>query len=120
MILRSCIFTLALVCAGSAHGESLSQPPMVLKPYQPDARPQATDPVKARPRLASVYAEANALRAAGIARTSLDRRFAEDDAVGSVGFLCGLQPSHDFSGGASAYGSDPQGRFLGAKLSRAF
>lgn len=68
----------------------------------------------ATPR-AQVFDQANALRAAGLARTSLDRRFGDDGATGSVGFLCGLQPSGD-----NRAGSDPHGRFVGAKLSFAF
>jgi hypothetical protein len=34
--------------------------------------------------------------------------------------MCGLQPGHNDSGGAAAYGSDPHGRFVGAKFSLAF
>lgn len=109
-----------MALASAAQAEDAPKPIVVLKPYALDVRRQALDPVKAKPRLASVYAETNALRAAGIARTSIDRRFNGDDATGSLGFLCGIQPSHDFSGAASAYGSDPHGRFLGARLSRAF
>lgn len=70
---------------------------------------------------AESFAQANALRAAGVARTALDHRFARDDeVVGSLGFLCGLHENLDNSGGARAYGFDPNGRFLGAKLSFAF
>lgn len=71
--------------------------------------------------LAPRDAEAYALKRAGIARTSVDRRFAQDnDLTGSLGFLCGLQPGAERSGVAAARGHDPSGRFLGAKLSLAF
>lgn len=52
----------------------------------------------------------------GIVRTAVERRFSAETLVGSAGFLCGLQdhPVHD--GSAGAYGSDPDGRFLGASL----
>ncbi len=114
------VATLALSLAGAAHAQGAPLPPLVLKPYDQEGGPPARDPAKAKPRLSSPYAGANALRAAGLARTSVERRFADEGAVGSVGFLCGLQPSHDFSGGASAYGVDPHGRFLGARFSRVF
>ena len=52
----------------------------------------------------------------GIVRTAVEHSFSDERLVGSAGFLCGLQdhPVHD--GGAGAYGSDPDGRFLGASL----
>lgn len=57
---------------------------------------------------------------AGIARTSIDHRFEDDGAVGSAGYLCGLQPGEKMYGAAGAAGYDPMGKFLGAKLSVAF
>lgn len=57
---------------------------------------------------------------AGIARTSIDHRFDADDAVGSFGYLCGLNPGQKMTGAAGAAGYDPMGKFLGAKLSFAF
>ncbi len=39
---------------------------------------------------------------------------------GEAGFLCGMQPGTDNSGVASAAGYDPQGRFVGARLSLPF
>ena len=57
---------------------------------------------------------------AGIARTSIDHRFEDDAAVGSVGYLCGRDPGQRMSGAAGAAGYDPMGKFLGAKLSFAF
>jgi hypothetical protein len=56
----------------------------------------------------------------GIARTSLDRRVGDDGAVGSFGYLCGLNPGQKMTGAAGAAGYDPMGKFLGAKLSFAF
>jgi len=70
-----------------------------------------------RPRAASRYASP---LPAGIAKTSVDRRFGDDDAVGSFGYLCGLNPGQKMSGAAGAAGYDPMGKFLGAKLSFAF
>ncbi len=71
-----------------------------------------------RVSIAPEIAQANALRQAGIAKTSVDHSFA-GKATASLGFLCGLQPRADESIG-SAHGFDSQGRFLGAKLSFAF
>jgi len=62
-------------------------------------------------------AQAEALRA-GIARTSVDHRFA-DQLSGSLGFLCGLH-GDDYDETAAMRGADPAGKFLGAKLSLAF
>ena len=68
--------------------------------------------------LAAPYAEAYALRTAGIAKTSVESRLAEnDDVTGALGFLCGIQPGQKPTGAAAARGYDPSGRFLGAKLS---
>jgi hypothetical protein len=68
------------------------------------------------PRLA----EAQASRIPGIAKTSVDYRLAKEGAVGSLGFLCGLKASSDRGGAAQAYGSDANGRFVGAKVRVAF
>ena len=66
-------------------------------------------------RLVSPYDEGQVLKAAGIARTSLDRSF-NPRASASLGFLCGGQPSTNTSGAAGALGVDRDGRFLGAQL----
>lgn len=78
------------------------------------------DAARSHPSAASLYAEANALHAAGIARTSIDKTFASDKAAVAAGFICGLQPGVEKNGGAGAFGYDPHGRFIGAKFSIAF
>ena len=70
--------------------------------------------------LAPADAEAHALKVAGIAKTAVDRRLASDALVGSLGFLCGLQPGAERTGAAAARGVDPAGRFVGAKLRLSF
>jgi hypothetical protein len=70
-----------------------------------------------RPRAASRFASP---LPAGIAKTSVDHRFGDDEAVGSFGYLCGLNPGQKMTGAAGAAGYDPMGKFLGAKLSFAF
>ena len=62
--------------------------------------------------------EQAAMLRAGVARTAVDHRFA-DALTGSLGFLCGLH-GETYQGAAAMRGSDPDGRFLGAKLSLAF
>lgn len=52
--------------------------------------------------------------AAGLAQTSIERRFAHDRASGAVGFLCGRDEDH---GASTPFGDDPHGRFVGARLS---
>jgi hypothetical protein len=57
----------------------------------------------------------------GIARTSLATAFrGREDASGEAGLLCGLQPHPDRAGAAAAFGHDPDGKFIGAKLKLSF
>jgi hypothetical protein len=98
---------------------------LAVQPPSPQASPvagqAAVDLSGPKPATIRAYAETVAMREAGIARTSVDKRFSEDDKVmGSLGFLCGLQPTALDKGSAAAYGVDPQGRFVGAKLKLAF
>jgi hypothetical protein len=71
------------------------------------------------PTAAVAYADAPAPRPAGIAKTSLDHAF-DKGASAQAGFLCGLDARKDSRGAMAAYGADPQGRFLGAKLRLTF
>ena len=120
--------------AGAADAQTVSQP-LVLQPYR--AASAATEPLAvkvgggpARPAadlanpldaLAPTAIQARPMESVVFARTAVDHRFSRrDDVTGSIGFLCGLQPGHTEAGGAAAYGADPHGRFLGAKLSFAF
>lgn len=66
------------------------------------------------------YANPGPARIPGVARTSVDRKLAADDVIGSLGFLCGLEPGAGDKGLAAARGYDPSGRFVGAKLRFAF
>lgn len=60
-------------------------------------------------------------RIPGVAKTAVEYgRTKDGGAASSVGFLCGLKPSADRSGAGQAYGVDPTGRFVGAKLRVAF
>jgi hypothetical protein len=94
---------------------------LAAQPSAPATGQAAPDLSGPKPATLRAYAETVAMREAGIARTSVDKRFSEDDKVmGSLGFLCGLQPTALDKGSAAAYGVDPQGRFVGAKLKLAF
>ncbi|MBS0362676.1 MAG: hypothetical protein JSR98_14970 [Proteobacteria bacterium] len=81
--------------------------------------PDIADPLdpQARPKLV-----VDPLSDAVFARTSVDHHFgrSEGGATASAGVLCGRMPGHGDNGGAAAYGVDPHGRFVGAKLSFAF
>lgn len=105
--------------AGAADAQVAPPTPGALSPYRVGAEPTrlTIDISGAR---ALPYAQANALKAAGLAQTAIDHQFARDGLVGSAGFLCGLQPGQNDTGGAAAHGFDPQGRFVGAKLRLAF
>ena len=54
-----------------------------------------------------------------IARTSLAKALGSRQSA-EAGFMCGLMPHPDTSGAAAAFGHDPHGRFVGAKLKVAF
>ncbi|THD81258.1 MAG: hypothetical protein E7812_05030 [Phenylobacterium sp.] len=72
------------------------------------------------PAIGVAYAQAPPERPAGVATTAIDHSFDRKGVVGSVGFLCGLDSRLDNAGGMGAFGTDPQGRFVGAKLHLAF
>ncbi len=99
-----------------AHAETATPEARVLAQAVVAARDAGPGLDLSRPHAKSRYASP---LPAGIARTSLDHRF-DDDAVGSFGYLCGLNPGQKMTGAAGAAGYDPMGKFLGAKLSLAF
>jgi hypothetical protein len=119
---------LAVASAAAAQ----TAPPLRLSPYRPDVAapslPVKTAAARATPDLANpldplapTVLQSKTMDSAVFAKTAVDRRFSRsEDVTGSLGFLCGLQPGHTEAGAASAYGTDPHGRFLGAKLSFAF
>ena len=120
---------LMLAGGGAAQAQRLK-----LSPYRIDPTGGTPLPLKAmappRPApdlanpldpLAPTAIQVRSVESAVFARTAVDHRFSRrQDITGSLGFLCGLQPGHTESGGAGAYGSDPHGRFVGARLSFAF
>ncbi|WP_304178348.1 hypothetical protein [Phenylobacterium aquaticum] len=114
--MRLALFVLLASLGAAAAQAQPTDPRLAL-----DAAVMATGPApQVRLTLAEPYAQAYAMKQAGVARTSVDRRLRSEDVTGSLGFLCGLQPGAERSGAAAANGYDPSGRFLGAKLSFAF
>jgi hypothetical protein len=112
----------AALAAGAANAQAVSPIPVApaASPAGASAR-SSIDLSVSRTDLEIATAQANALRAAGVVQTAVDHSFApHDDVVGSLGFLCGRQPAYSHSGVAEARGYDPDGKFLGGKLSFAF
>ncbi len=108
-----CASVLLLTGAGAAQAQQASP----IDPTAPPAAAAQLDLTRIRSPFALTDAQAAMLRA-GIATTAVDHRFA-DRLTGSLGFLCGLH-GETYQGAAAMRGSDPDGRFLGAKLSLAF
>jgi hypothetical protein len=98
----------AILIAGAAHADPLRD-----AAFRPSGGPAAAAVIAAPPG-------SEPARPAGVAKTSLDHRFARDGLDGSLGFLCGLQPSAATTGAMAARGVDPNGRFLGVKLHMSF
>lgn len=118
--MKAALISLAIAAlAGAAHAQVLNPEASVLAQavVTVAARGDTAPGLNlSRPHAQSRYASS---LPAGIARTSVDHRF-DEDAVGSFGYLCGLNPGQKMTGAAGAAGYDPMGKFLGAKLSLAF
>ena len=118
--MKAFLLSLAVAAlAGAAHAETAAPDAALLAQAVVAVAPRDAGPGADRYRSPAQSRYASPLPA-GIAKTSVDRRFGEDDAVGSFGYLCGLNPGQKMSGAAGAAGYDPMGKFLGAKLSFAF
>jgi hypothetical protein len=113
---RTLVLAAALAAlAAGAHAQTFT-----LVPAQPAQQSKVADATALNAAVSSRFSEAGALKGVGVARTSVDHRFEGKDASGAFGFLCGRPDSLDERAAAGAYGSDPHGRFLGARLSLAF
>jgi hypothetical protein len=114
---RSVLFAFAvtLAAAQAAHAETPADAlrAAVMAPKPAISRPG--DAPNARITLAAPYAEAYALRTAGVAKTAVSDK--EDEITRSLGFLCGIQPGQKPTGAAAARGYDPSGRFIGYQMS---
>lgn len=126
----------AALMAGGAHAQTLapslfdlhlapaSRAPVAATPrarpagVAARATPDLADPLDplARPKLVTQTLDSEVF-----ATTAVDHKFGKrEDITGAFGLLCGRQPGHTEDGGSAAYGTDPHGRFVGAKLSLAF
>ena len=66
-------------------------------------------------------AQTAAVRIITMLPSAVNHSFDPDRRVtGSAGLLCGLKPTADTHGINGSYGPDPDGKFVGAKLSLAF
>jgi hypothetical protein len=111
---------IASIAASAAQAQTAAEA-LMSAPLKATSNGVALDLVTPAPAYAPRYAGAPQPRIPGVARTSVDRRFDDQGVVGSLGFLCGLEPGAERRGGAAATrGYDPSGRFVGAKLRMAF
>jgi len=105
----------ALSLCAAAHAAEAPQR-LVLTP----PAPAAADAAALNAAVLAPDRQAHELPQPGVAKTSIDRRFDRSSMSGSLGFLCGRPDSPDPRAGAQPFGSDPQGRFLGGRVSIAF
>lgn len=119
--MKSAALALALALAAGAAQAQTAAEALLSAPLRAPPQSLAMDLAEPTPAFAPRYAHAPEPRIAGIARTSVDRRLSDEGVVGSLGFLCGLEPGAERNAGAAATrGYDPTGRFVGAKLRVAF
>ena len=114
---KSAAVPLALaLSAGVACAEPAGPADPLMSRLQPKSAVAA-----AQPAASQAYGPSLQSRLDGVVQTSVEKRFGvRDGTVGEAGFLCGLLPHPDTSGAAAAFGHDPDGRFVGAKLSLSF
>ncbi len=108
-----------VAAAGGARAQTAPQAPPAPQQGGAYALARPVDLAFPSASLGLTDAQGEALRRAGVVRTAIDHRFNRDGVTGSLGFLCGL-PSDPDGGASSVRGYDPQGRFLGAKISFPF
>ena len=111
------VFAAVSLAAGAAHAEA---PALVVAQAQPILQSRLSDAATLNGAVSSRFQEAAALKGVGMARTSFDASLNRSGASGAFGFLCGRPDSLDDRAAARPYGSDPHGRFLGARLSLSF
>lgn len=114
---RAVLFAFAAATLGAGAANAATEADALRAAVMPQkaAVSRPGDAPNARIILPSAYTESYALRTMGVAKTSVSET--EDEITRSLGFLCGIQPGQKPTGAAAARGYDPNGRFLGAKLS---
>ncbi|MBL8770679.1 MAG: hypothetical protein JNK30_04800 [Phenylobacterium sp.] len=118
VIILAAAAAMAVAAATDADAETLSPQAGALIAATRAAPPGQ---LQSQPAFAPRYAGERPVRIPGVAQTAVDAKLsADDDVMGSLGFLCGLKPGAEKYGIAGARGYDDTGRFLGAKLRVAF
>ena len=107
-----CSLVAALALAGVAQAETPSLAALNAA-VRPALAPQGTAAPPLRP-------DARAFQHITMMKIAIAQRLTSDGLTGSLGLLCGRQPNRDISGGAGAFDKDPEGKFVGAQLSRTF
>ena len=113
------ITALALAAATLGGGLAQAQTTPAISRIPLATKPPAKALDLTAPGLPVLYSRAPVALPTGVARTSIEGR-APGGGVLSSGVLCGLKPNADDSGAARAYGYDPDGKFVGAKLAFSF
>jgi hypothetical protein len=106
-----------VLLAGTAHGQPVQ---LTLDPALAKASAVHITPIDLTALRSTGFtdAEAEALRT-GVARTSVDQRLGQG-LTASLGFLCDPHAAIKYDAATARPGADPEGKFLGAKLSLAF
>lgn len=118
---KTAALALIFLAAGASAQAETATEALMAAPLKATPAGVARDLPVSSAAFAPRYAHAPAPRIPGVAKTSVDRRFSDQGVVGSLGFLCGLEPGAERRGGAAgARGYDATGRFVGAKLRVAF
>lgn len=104
----SLTLTIWVLLGGTALAQTARSDPDSVRRLAEAVRPHApaaslATPIDARPEV--------------VAQTSIERRFGDGRISGALGFLCGRPDSAAETGRETPLGSDPHGRFLGARLS---
>lgn len=126
MMLRPLAALAALSLPLAAHAASRTEAALeqyraeaaVTPPAPLRAAPAKSPPSLSDPRLFLARADEAPTRTKGTVQTAVDVRFSPK-AVGSLGYLCGLQPGPNDRGGVRS-SSDPAGTFLGGQFKVAF
>jgi len=114
------LIALAVVASLAAGGAAQAQTQVTAAAALNQAVRPAADATAPKTVVGGRYADPAVQRIPGVAKTAVDHRFSESDLTGSMGFMCGLNPGAQLYGAAGARGYDPNGRFVGARLSLAF
>lgn len=115
--MKAALIALIALAAGSAQAQTAEA--LMKAPLRAGAAGVAIDLAAPHGAFAPHYSQAPDPRIPGVAKTSVDRRY-DGGVVGSLGFLCGLEPGAERKGAAAMHGYDQTGRFVGAKLRVAF